>query len=141
MKLRGNLQNMRKVQNDCVQRFIDLRSKNEVGKSIQHVEYIETAPKFAAGSNGATAWLTSDIAILTVENGFFQTKQDMMKHSFRLNLKQRLKMKKRKRKNAIRKNIKNRKKNSSKKTKQNRGNRGRKRGQFRKNSMKWQQKG
>jgi len=88
---------------DCVQRYIDLKPSQNSIKSVQHPEYVVTAPKFASGINGATEWLTSDIAVLTVDIGFFKTKMDMMKHSFRLNQKQRLGLKKKKRKNAIRK--------------------------------------
>ena len=110
------------VTNECVERFIDLRvGDNRIYSSVQHPEYIKTAPKFASGKNGATAWLTSDIAILTVDLGFFKTKQDMMKHSFELNLKQNLRnKKKRKRKNS------KKKRGSAKKSKRGR-NRGRKR--------------
>lgn len=97
----------------CVQRMIDLKNNKEA--SIQHQEYLRTAPKFASGKNGATAWLTSDMAILTVDIGFFKTQRDLQLHSFRLNQKTNLRTEKRRKK-----------KRSKKKRKQGRRTRGKK---------------
>ena len=126
---------------ECVQRHIDLKPAQNKFKVVQHPEYISTAPKFAGGLNGATSWLTSDIAVLTVDIGFFKTKMDMMKHSFRLNQKQRLQLRKKKRKNAIRKrkNLKRKNKNKGKNSdeKKAKKEKRRKKRKGKKNKLQW----